>query len=185
MQSLKIKTTGHGHVGMAHIGFGVVRLVGIDPDEAQVGDIAVEVAHSGFYTRAQVWLKVIDGARGGHRPQTYRTTFTSPPILRKIAPSHAERQRALPRLGDIWIHKSAVSPNHFVRLYIPGVEDLFQEGDRLLRVEHSGSRSRLISWRVWRSKEGEWRFQQESMDEHKFTTVPSIIAPLKPIAEGA
>jgi hypothetical protein len=43
-------------------------------------------------------------------------------------------------------------------LYIPGVEDLFEEGDRLLRVEHGKSRSCLISWRVWRSKEGEWRF---------------------------
>jgi hypothetical protein len=41
-----------------------VRLVGIDPDEARVGDIVIEVVHSGFYTRAQVWLKVIDGARG-------------------------------------------------------------------------------------------------------------------------
>jgi hypothetical protein len=45
-------------------GFGVVRLVGIEPEEARVGDIAIEVAHSGFYTRVQVWLKVIDGARG-------------------------------------------------------------------------------------------------------------------------
>jgi len=36
------------------LGFGVVRLVGIDPNEARVGDIAVEVAHNGFYTRAQV-----------------------------------------------------------------------------------------------------------------------------------
>ncbi len=44
--------------------FGVVRLVGIDPNEARVGDITVEVAHSGFYTRTQVWLKVIDGAGG-------------------------------------------------------------------------------------------------------------------------
>jgi hypothetical protein len=78
-----------------------------------------------------------------------------------------------------------VSPNHFVRLYILGVEDLFQEGDRLLQVEHGGSISRLISWRVWRSKEGEWRFQQESTDEQNFTTVPSTIAPLKPIAKGA
>jgi hypothetical protein len=34
------------------LGFGVVRLVGIDPDAARVGDIAVEIAHSGFYTRA-------------------------------------------------------------------------------------------------------------------------------------
>ncbi len=48
-------------------------------------------------------------------------------------------------VGDIWIPKLAVSPNHFVRLYIPGVEDLFQEGDHILRVEHGGSRSRLIS----------------------------------------
>jgi hypothetical protein len=78
-----------------------------------------------------------------------------------------------------------MSPNHFVRLYIPGVEDLFQEGDCLLQVEHGESRSRLISWKVWRSQEGEWRFQQESMDEQNFTTVPSIITPLKPIAEGA
>jgi hypothetical protein len=38
--------------------------VGIDLDEARVGDIAVEIAHSGFYTRAQVWLKVRNGARG-------------------------------------------------------------------------------------------------------------------------
>jgi hypothetical protein len=42
----------------------MVRVIGIDPDEARVGDIVVEVAHSGFYTRARVWLKVIDGARG-------------------------------------------------------------------------------------------------------------------------
>jgi hypothetical protein len=46
------------------LGFGVVRLVGIDPDEARVGDITVEVAHSGYYTHARVWLKVFDGARG-------------------------------------------------------------------------------------------------------------------------
>jgi hypothetical protein len=46
------------------LGFGVVTLVGVDPDEARVGDIAVEVAHSGFYTRTEVWLKVKDGARG-------------------------------------------------------------------------------------------------------------------------
>jgi hypothetical protein len=66
---------------------------------------------------------------GGHPPQNYRRSFTSPPILRRVAPAYAERQRALPRLGDIWVPKSAVSPNHFVRLYILGVEDLFQEED--------------------------------------------------------
>ncbi len=49
---------------MILLGFGVVRIVGIDPDEALEGDIAVEVAHSGYYTRARVWLKVFNGARG-------------------------------------------------------------------------------------------------------------------------
>ncbi len=87
----------------------------------------------------------------GYRPQTYRQVFTSPPTLRRVTPEFVERQSGVPRLGDIWIPKSVVSPNHFVRLYIPGVEDLFQEGDRLLRVEHGGSRSRFISWRIWQS----------------------------------
>jgi len=53
-----------GVVILCFLGFGVVTLVGIDPDEARVGDIAVGVAHNGFYTRAKVWLKVSDGARG-------------------------------------------------------------------------------------------------------------------------
>jgi len=57
------------------LGFGVVRLVGIDPDEARVGDITVEVVHSGFYTRAQVWLKVIDGARGWASTSDLQTNF--------------------------------------------------------------------------------------------------------------
>jgi hypothetical protein len=29
-----------------------------------VGDIAVEVTHSGYYIRAKVWLKVSDGVGG-------------------------------------------------------------------------------------------------------------------------
>jgi hypothetical protein len=96
----------------------------------------------------------------------------------------SEQQQALRRLGDIWIPKAAISPNHFVRLFIPSIENLFQVGDRLLQVEHSGSRSRLISWRIWRTKEGELKFQQESVDKNKFATVPAIFPPLKPIHEG-
>jgi hypothetical protein len=49
-----------GAIILRFLGFRVVRIVGID----RVGDIAVEVAHSGFYTCTQVWLEVIDGARG-------------------------------------------------------------------------------------------------------------------------
>jgi hypothetical protein len=52
-----------GAVILRFLGVGVIRLVGIKPDQARVGDIAVEVIHSGFYTRARVWLKVVDEAR--------------------------------------------------------------------------------------------------------------------------
>jgi len=53
-----------GAVILRFLGFGVVRLIGVNPDQARVGDIAVEVVHSGFYTSAQVWLRIADGARG-------------------------------------------------------------------------------------------------------------------------
>jgi hypothetical protein len=53
-----------GVVVLRFLGFGVVTLVGIDPEVTRVGDIAVEIAHSGFHTRAEVWLRVRNGADG-------------------------------------------------------------------------------------------------------------------------
>ncbi len=101
-----------------------------------------------------------------------------------ISPSFPERQRSVPTVGDILIPKFVVSPNHFTRLYIPGIEDLFQIGDHLLRVEHCGSRSRVISWRIWRNPNERWQFQQESTDEKKNSTFPSDVVPLRLVAEG-
>jgi hypothetical protein len=40
------------------LGFGVVAIIGMNPDEAQVGDIVVELMHNGFYMKAQVWVKM-------------------------------------------------------------------------------------------------------------------------------
>jgi hypothetical protein len=120
----------------------------------------------------------------GRQPQGYRHNTTTLPTLRKVTPLFVERYRSVPRLGDIWIPKLVASPNHFVRLYIPGVEVLFQVKDRLLKVEHSGSKSRLISWRIWRNQEEGWQFQQESIDEQIFSTFPSNVVPLRPVAEG-
>jgi len=39
-----------GAVILRFLGFGVVTLVGIDPEVARIGNIAVEIAHSGFHT---------------------------------------------------------------------------------------------------------------------------------------
>jgi hypothetical protein len=70
-----------GAVILHFLGFGVVRLVRIDLDEVRVGDIAVEVAHSVFYTCVQVWLKVIDGAKGWASTSELHTNFYITPYL--------------------------------------------------------------------------------------------------------
>jgi hypothetical protein len=66
------------------------------------------------------------------------------------------------------------------------VEDLFQTGDRIIRVEHGGSRSRLIYWRIWRDVGESWLFQQKSSDEQKISLISSNFSPLplRPVAEG-
>jgi hypothetical protein len=46
------------------LGFGVITLVGIDLEEARIEDVTIEIAHSGFHTRAEVWLKVRNGTEG-------------------------------------------------------------------------------------------------------------------------
>jgi hypothetical protein len=53
-----------GAVILRFVGFGTVTLVGIDPEVARIGDIVVEIAHSGFHMRAEVWLRVRNGADG-------------------------------------------------------------------------------------------------------------------------
>jgi len=43
---------------MHQLGFGVVTIIGMSLDEAQIGDIAMELMHNGFCTKAQVWVKM-------------------------------------------------------------------------------------------------------------------------------
>jgi hypothetical protein len=121
---------------------------------------------------------------GGLAPQSSSLVSISLPTLRRVNLECAERQSSIPRVGDVWIPRSEVSPNHFIRLYIPGVEELFAEGDRLVRIEHSGFRSRIISWGIWRNKSGGWRFQQQSSDEQRFSSFTSNFEPLSPVHEG-
>jgi hypothetical protein len=53
-----------GAVVLRFQGFGVVTIVGIDSEAARIGDIAIEIAHSGFHARTEVWVKVSNGSRG-------------------------------------------------------------------------------------------------------------------------
>jgi hypothetical protein len=83
--------------------------------------------------------------KDGGQLQSYIGNITTPHTLRRASLSILERQRNVLRIGDIWIPKLLASPNHFIRLYIPSVEDLFQNGNHLFKVEHYGSRSCFIS----------------------------------------
>ncbi len=122
----------------------------------------------------------------GSQPHECSTNISSRHTLRRVTSSVAEELCSIPRVGDIWVPKSVPIANHFPRLYIPGVEDLFQSGDRIIRIEHEGSRSRLICWQVRRDVENSWKFQLESSDEQAFSLIPSVYSalPLKPVYEG-
>jgi hypothetical protein len=43
--------------------------------------------------------------KGGRQHQYYRHSTTTPRTLRRVTPIFAERQRSVPRLGDIWVPK--------------------------------------------------------------------------------
>jgi hypothetical protein len=69
-----------GAVVLRILGFGVISIVGVDPGEARIGDVAIEIAHSRFYTRAEVWVKLSNGDRGwasfsNFQEQYYYTTY--------------------------------------------------------------------------------------------------------------
>jgi hypothetical protein len=119
----------------------------------------------------------------GNWPQSYRGNIIIPLTLRRISASILERQNNTNRIGDIWIPRLSISPNHFVRLYIH-VEDLFQNGDRIIRVEHLGSRSCILSWRIWKDVEQRLQYQLESTYEQNFSTLPSDIMPLRLVTKG-
>ncbi len=122
----------------------------------------------------------------GSQPPECSTNIISRRTLRRVTPSSAEEVHSIPRVGDIWVPISMPTANHFPRIYIPGVEDLFQTGDCVVRIEHGGSRSRLICWRMWRDVGDSWEFQLESSDEQAFSLIPSIFSavPLKPVYQG-
>jgi hypothetical protein len=69
-----------GAIVLRVLGFGVITIVGIDPEEARIGDIVIEITYSGFHTRAEVWVKVSNGSRGWVstlqlQTQYYYTTY--------------------------------------------------------------------------------------------------------------
>jgi hypothetical protein len=117
----------------------------------------------------------------GNQPPSYRGNTTILHTLHWIPTSIPKRQNRIPRIGDIWIPRLCVSPNHFVKLYIPGVENLFQIGDQVVKMEHLGSRSHILNWRIWWDAKQKLQYQLKSTNEQTFSTLPSDIIPLRPV----
>jgi len=90
----------------------------------------------------------------------------------------------LPQVGNVWIHVSPISPNHFSKFFIPRVEDLFRTRDRILRVENFGARSWLISWKTFDDDNfGIW-WQMDSTNEPTFILLPFSVMILDPLLQG-
>jgi hypothetical protein len=79
--------------------------------------------------RAQFWVKMQDGARGGFQAQDSRDNIILPPTLRRVSTHYSKRQKQVPQLTNVWIPFFFVSPNHFIRFFISRVEDLFMARD--------------------------------------------------------
>jgi len=77
--------------------------------------------------------------------QIYRSNIISAYTLHKVSSSIPKRKNKTPRIRNIWIPKLSTSPNHFTRFYILGIRDLFRIGYCILKVEHIGARSHVIS----------------------------------------
>jgi hypothetical protein len=55
------------HIGaliLCLLGLGIVVIVIINSNEAQVGDLVIKLSHSKFYTKVQVWIRMHNGLGG-------------------------------------------------------------------------------------------------------------------------
>jgi hypothetical protein len=64
------------------------------------------------------------------------------------------------------------------------VEDLFLAGDRIPKVENSGMRFQLISWRSFSDEHFGIRWQMDSANGQLFTLLPSEVVILDAVAKG-
>jgi hypothetical protein len=119
----------------------------------------------------------------GFQAQDFKDNIILPPTFQKVSTHRFERQKKVLQIGDIWIPFSPISPNHFNRFFIPRVEDLFQIGNRVLKV-NSRARSRLISWRMFDDDNFGIRWQMDSTNEQNFTLLPFVVLILNLVQEG-
>jgi hypothetical protein len=51
---------------------------------------------------------------------------------------------SITRVGDLWIPIATSSPFHHVRFFILGIDVLFAIGNKIIRIEHSRAKSKVM-----------------------------------------
>ncbi len=59
-----------------------------------------------------------------------------------------EDKKYAPKLGDILILVALRFEQHFIKFYIPRMEEIFIMGDKIIRVQHVGTTFRLMNWKL-------------------------------------
>jgi hypothetical protein len=68
-------------------------------------------------------------------------------------------------IGDLWILITIVSPHHKVRFFLLGVGELFFVGDKVMWVEHTRKKFKILVLRLGKDFEGEWMWNFEHEDK--------------------
>jgi hypothetical protein len=108
--------------------------------------------------------------------------FFSLPTYPSVIISRFEEKGDIPKVGDIWIPKGYTPPNCFTRFFIPRVEKLLQEGNRILRVQAGGDMFKLINWRLCVKSSQGFKWQLKSSNDHAYVVQSSNL--LNPMVEG-
>jgi hypothetical protein len=78
---------------LRQLGFGVIAIIGMSPNETQARDIVVKLMCNGFCTRAQVWVKMQDGTRGWVSSARFQKQIILPPTLCRVSTHKLKRQK--------------------------------------------------------------------------------------------
>jgi hypothetical protein len=80
--------------------------------------------------------------------QSKQPTTNKPPNHYLFTFLHIENELRPPYVGDIWVLTLPIDSNRCVKIFMPGMEKLFQPSDMLVKVEHVGVTFRLLNWKL-------------------------------------
>jgi hypothetical protein len=98
----------------------------------------------GLIHRNKCGSKYVMELESGTKLHNSNACFFSFPTYLNVIISRFEEKGNIPKVGDIWILKRYTPPNCFINFFIPIVEKLFQDGDKILKVEVGGGMSKFI-----------------------------------------